>query len=90
MLRGVILAVTTAVLLHVDMSRLYHIIRGQAMIKLYVLFTMIEILDKLGCSLGQDVLDALYFTTKFQHQRIGRLAFDLLVATFFVDILFAS
>jgi hypothetical protein len=40
---AVIIAVGTFVLWRVDMSRVYHAIRGQAMIKLYVLFTMIEV-----------------------------------------------
>lgn len=40
---AVIVSVGTYVLWHVDMSRVYHAIRGQAMIKLYVLFTMIEV-----------------------------------------------
>lgn len=42
-MRGGIFIVSTYVLCLVDMSRLYHSIRGQAMIKLYVLFTMIEV-----------------------------------------------
>lgn len=40
---AVIVAVATLVLWRVDMSRVYHAIRGQAMIKLYVIFTMIEV-----------------------------------------------
>lgn len=40
---AVIIFVATFVLWRVDMSRVYHAIRGQAMIKLYVLFTMIEV-----------------------------------------------
>lgn len=42
---AVIIFVATLVLWRVDMSRVYHAIRGQAMIKLYVLFTMIEVLQ---------------------------------------------
>ena len=41
---AVLIAVGTFVLWQVDMSRMYHVIRGQAMIKLYVLFSMIEVL----------------------------------------------
>lgn len=43
LLVAVILVVATSVLWRVDMSRVYHAIRGQAMIKLYVIFTMIEV-----------------------------------------------
>ena len=69
----------------VDMSWLYHAIRGQAMIKLYVLFTMIEIFDKLFCSLGQDVLDALYYTVRFHpHDNKLRLLYDFIIAAMFM------
>ncbi|CAI5746452.1 unnamed protein product [Peronospora destructor] len=63
---AVIMTVGTTVLGHVDMSRVYHAIRGQSMIKLYVLFTMIEIFDRLFSSFGQDVLDSLYYTSKYR------------------------
>ena len=41
--RGCIVVISTGALSYVDISRLYHAIRGQEMIKLYVLFTMIEV-----------------------------------------------
>lgn len=105
---AVIICVGTAVLWRVDMSRVYHAIRGQAMIKLYVLFTMIEvgdfkqygsefwanlffamqIFDKLFSSLGQDILDSLYFTAKYQPRRVVRMFCDFAVAIIYVDILF--
>lgn len=47
-----------------DMSRIYHHIRGQEMIKLYVIISMVEIFDRLLCSFGQDVLDSLYWTVR--------------------------
>lgn len=50
----------TGVLGMVQLSYVYHYIRGEAIIKLYVIFNILEILDKLFASLGQDVLDALY------------------------------
>lgn len=43
-----------------DPSRIYHTIRGQAVLKLYVVFNVLEIFDKLCCSVGQDILDALF------------------------------
>ncbi|RLN27462.1 hypothetical protein BBJ28_00019368 [Nothophytophthora sp. Chile5] len=81
---AVIVAVGTVVLGHVDMSRVYHSIRGQAMIKLYVLFTMIEIFDRLFSSLGQDVLDSLYYTAKYQPRRVTRMFLDFAVAIIYV------
>lgn len=84
LLVAVIIAVGTTVLSHVDMSRVYHSIRGQAMIKLYVLFTMIEIFDRLFSSLGQDVLDSLYYTAKYQPRRVTRMFLDFAVAIIYV------
>ncbi|TMW59025.1 hypothetical protein Poli38472_007170 [Pythium oligandrum] len=81
---AVIISVGTIVLWQVDMSRVYHIIRGQAMIKLYVLFTMIEIFDRLFSSLGQDVLDSLYYTARFQPRRVTRMTMDFGVAIVYV------
>ncbi|KAG3109332.1 hypothetical protein PI124_g11514 [Phytophthora idaei] len=81
---AVIIAVGTTVLGYVDMSRVYHAIRGQAMIKLYVLFTMIEIFDRLFSSLGQDVLDSLYYTAKYHPRRVTRMFLDFAVAIIYV------
>ncbi|KAH9143558.1 hypothetical protein AeRB84_012440 [Aphanomyces euteiches] len=83
LLTAVIMIVSTCILVQVDVSRVYHLIRGQALIKLYVIFTMLEIFDKLFSSLGQDVLDAMYFTVRYQPRRIGRMVFDFAVCTIY-------
>ncbi|CAH1783993.1 unnamed protein product [Owenia fusiformis] len=57
----IILCVTT-VLTYVDLSMMYHIIRGQAVIKLYIFYNMLEVADRLFSSFGQDILDALFWT----------------------------
>lgn len=46
-----------------DTSRIYHGIRGQSVIKVYVVFNVIEIFDRLCSSFGVDVLDSLGWTT---------------------------
>jgi hypothetical protein len=56
-MRGGMMLVCLWLLQFVQMSRVYHYIRGQSMIKLYVLIGMVEIFDKLMCSFGQDALD---------------------------------
>ena len=38
---------------YVDTSRMYHVIRGQAVIKLYIFFNMLEVGDRLLASFGQ-------------------------------------
>ncbi|CAH2350391.1 endoplasmic reticulum membrane protein 65 [[Candida] railenensis] len=43
-----------------DISRLYHDVRGSAHIKLYVMFGVLEVADKLFSTIGQDILNILY------------------------------
>lgn len=43
-----------------DASQIYHSIRGQDTIKLYVIFNALEIGDRLCASIGQDILDCLF------------------------------
>lgn len=46
-----------------DISRLYHDVRGQAHIKLYVMFGVLEVADKLLSSIGHDLLNILHGLT---------------------------
>jgi len=63
LLTFVIFAVYQHVLVPISIGKLYHWIRGQAMIKLYVLIAIADVFDRLMCSLGQDSLDSLYWNT---------------------------
>ena len=63
-----------AALENVQMSRIYHYIRGQAFMKLYVMFNILEIFDKLCAALGQDVLDSLYWTVRYEPWRYTAVA----------------
>jgi hypothetical protein len=47
----------------------------------------LQIFDKLFSSLGQDVLDSLYYTAKYQPRRVFRMFCDFAVAIIYVDIL---
>eukprot|EP00850_Spirogloea_muscicola_P016264 SM000131S26694 [mRNA] locus=s131:68259:74535:- [translate_table: standard] len=51
-----VLVLGVALLHQADVSFIYHWIRGQAFIKLYVIFNVLEIVDKLCQSFGSDVL----------------------------------
>ncbi|PWN17893.1 DUF747-domain-containing protein [Microstroma glucosiphilum] len=55
-----------------DASKMYHSVRGQDTIKLYVIFNVLEIVDRLCCSLGQDLLDALFSRRTLGRQSDGR------------------
>ncbi|GAB1524061.1 hypothetical protein RhiTH_007213 [Rhizoctonia solani] len=54
-----ILAMSTLIPL-TDASKIYHSIRGQDNIKIYVIYNALEIADRLCTSFGQDILDCLF------------------------------
>ncbi|KAF9071697.1 eukaryotic membrane protein family-domain-containing protein [Rhodocollybia butyracea] len=61
LLRTLLLIVTVAILIPLtDASKIYHFVRGQDTIKLYVIFNALEIGDRLCASIGQDILDCLF------------------------------
>lgn len=60
LIKMIVIVLTTLFLyLFTDSSKIYHLIRGQDNIKLYVIFNVLEIFDKLCSSIGQDILDSL-------------------------------
>lgn len=87
-LKGILIVLTCVVLNQLDASRVYHNIRGQAAIKLYVLYNVLEIGDKLFCALGQDILDCLFSKSTFGRKEDGSrrhlrpLAFLILAVTY--------
>ncbi|KPI39443.1 Endoplasmic reticulum membrane protein 65 [Cyphellophora attinorum] len=60
MLKGLLILFTCLVLLRFDASRMYHWIRGQNAVKLYVIYNVLEVCDRLFSALGQDVLECLF------------------------------
>jgi Eukaryotic membrane protein family len=79
------------VLARISIGKMYHWIRGQAMIKLYVLIAMVEVFDRLFCGLGQDCLDSMYWNTVSRpksSRMIVSIALVLMYATCHALILF--
>ncbi|GAA6008348.1 hypothetical protein JCM11491_004443 [Sporobolomyces phaffii] len=61
LIKMAVVAITVVALHHLtDASKMYHGVRGQETIKLYVLFNVLEIADRLCCSFGQDLADSLF------------------------------
>lgn len=58
--KGIVLLVVLYLLTQLDTSKIYHGIRGQSAVKLYVMFNVLEIADKLCSALGLDILDCLF------------------------------
>lgn len=60
LVKGTLFTLLLTMLLKLDTSKIYHGIRGQAAMKLYVMFNVLEIADKLCSALGQDIMECLY------------------------------
>uniref|UniRef100_A0A665U7T1 Transmembrane anterior posterior transformation 1a n=1 Tax=Echeneis naucrates TaxID=173247 RepID=A0A665U7T1_ECHNA len=86
-LKGLILVLCFSMMHYVDYSMMYHLIRGQSVIKLYIIYNMLEVADRLFSSFGQDILDALYWTATEPKERkrdsIGVIP-HFLMAVFYV------
>lgn len=54
-----------------DASKMYHSVRGQDVVKLYVIFNVLEIADRLCCSFGQDLLDSLFSRLTLARRKDG-------------------
>ncbi|KAI8593906.1 eukaryotic membrane protein family-domain-containing protein [Geranomyces variabilis] len=60
LMKGSLIVICCYMLQRYDASRIYHSVRGQALIKLYVIFNSLEICDKLCSAFGHDILDSLF------------------------------
>uniref|UniRef100_A0A915BBS3 Protein TAPT1 homolog n=1 Tax=Parascaris univalens TaxID=6257 RepID=A0A915BBS3_PARUN len=61
-LKAAVVVVASFLMQIVDTSVIYHQVRGQGVIKLYIFYNMLEVADKLFSSFGQDTLDVLFWT----------------------------
>ncbi|XP_020672701.1 protein POLLEN DEFECTIVE IN GUIDANCE 1 [Dendrobium catenatum] len=81
-----VLGVTT--LQRTDISLIYHMIRGQGTVKLYVVYNVLEVFDKLCQSLGEDVLQVLFSSAESLSScsaenfklEVGKFIFDAAIA----------
>ena len=73
------------VLKPINISILYHWIRSQSMVKLYLVVAMVEVFDRLMCSLGQDCLDSLYWNTT-RRPKSSRLLVSALVVLIYTAL----
>uniref|UniRef100_A0A182J9C8 Protein TAPT1 homolog n=1 Tax=Anopheles atroparvus TaxID=41427 RepID=A0A182J9C8_ANOAO len=62
LLKGTIWIICSYTLLYVDTNMLYHMIKSQSIIKLYIFYNMLEVGDRLLSAFGQDTIDALFWT----------------------------
>ncbi|ORX45808.1 DUF747-domain-containing protein [Piromyces finnis] len=59
-LKGLLMLFCCIALQYIDVSRLYHFVRGQNIVKLYLIYNLMENFDKLCSAFGHDVLDSLF------------------------------
>ncbi|KAF2020875.1 DUF747-domain-containing protein [Aaosphaeria arxii CBS 175.79] len=71
-LKGLLVITSCAVLMRFDASKMYHSIRGQAAIKLYVIYNTLEVCDRLLAAVGQDVLECLLSRETLDRNADGR------------------
>ncbi|KAL1890374.1 hypothetical protein Cpir12675_005419 [Ceratocystis pirilliformis] len=72
LLQGAIILFSCIAMMKMDASRMYHFIRGQSDIKLYVIFNILEVADRLMSSIGQDILECLFSTETLSRNSQGR------------------
>ncbi|KNC79035.1 hypothetical protein SARC_08561 [Sphaeroforma arctica JP610] len=77
-LRLIIVVVVSTFLQMLDASKLYHMIRSQDTIRLYVIFNVLEILEKYCSWLGQDILDALFSRQRAKRVFIVAIGYTIL------------
>ncbi|KAB1205891.1 Protein POLLEN DEFECTIVE IN GUIDANCE 1 [Morella rubra] len=82
-----IMACGVTLLQRTDISLIYHMIRGQGTIKLYVVYNVLEIFDKLCLNFNGDVLQSLFNTAEGlagsppeSMRWLWRFIFDLILA----------
>ncbi|MCJ1380274.1 hypothetical protein MMC17_003377 [Xylographa soralifera] len=71
-LKGLLIILSCWILMYFDASMMYHSIRGQAAIKLYVIYNVLEVCDRLLSALGQDVLECLLSKETLERNPDGR------------------
>lgn len=72
LLQGAVIVCSSMALMTLDASRMYHFIRAQSAIKLYVIYNILEVGDRLLSALGQDILECLFSTETLSRNASGR------------------
>ncbi|KAI5968586.1 hypothetical protein CANMA_002331 [Candida margitis] len=66
-----------------DISKMYHDVRGQADIKLYVMFGVLEVAEKLCSSIGQDIINILFHISPLD--QVGRFIIFYFISVFYLS-----
>lgn len=89
LLKGSIWIAAILIINLIDTNRMYHIIKSQSVIKLYIFYNMLEVGDRLLCAFGQDTIDSLFWTAtepkEKSRNRVGILGHTIF-ALFYVIV----
>ncbi|KAL6863689.1 eukaryotic membrane protein family domain-containing protein [Trichoderma novae-zelandiae] len=88
LLQGAVIICSSLVLMKLDASRMYHLIRAQSAIKLYVVYNILEVGDKLLSALGQDILECLFSSETLSRNSSGRSKVLLPLGMFVLALLY--
>lgn len=88
LLQGAVIICSSLVLMKLDASRMYHLIRAQSAIKLYVVYNILEVGDKLLSALGQDILECLFSSETLSRNSSGRSKILLPMGMFVLALIY--
>lgn len=93
LLQGAVILCSSLALMNVDASRMYHFIRAQSAMKLYVIFNLLEVGDRLLSAIGQDILECLFSSETLSRNSSGRskilLPFGMFLLTLAYNVIHA-
>ncbi|TGO26773.1 hypothetical protein BPAE_0053g00260 [Botrytis paeoniae] len=72
LLQGAVIIFSSFFLMKLDASRMYHSIRAQSAIRLYVIYNLLEVFDRLAAALGQDIFECLFSDETLERDSDGR------------------
>lgn len=72
LLQGLVIICSSVALMNLDASRMYHFIRAQSAVKLYVIYNLVEVGDRLLSALGQDIFECLFSSETLSRNSSGR------------------
>ncbi|KAK3361386.1 eukaryotic membrane protein family-domain-containing protein [Lasiosphaeria ovina] len=93
LLQGAIIIFSSVALMYLDASRMYHFIRAQSALKLYAIFNLLEVGDRLLSALGQDIVECLFSAETLSRNSLGRskvmLPFGMFLLTLVYNVMHA-
>ena len=88
LLQGAVIICSSLALMSLDASRMYHFIRAQSAIKLYVIYNILEVGDRLLSAIGQDIFECLFSAETLSRNASGRSKVFLPFGMFMLALLY--